>query len=434
MKPRWTNSPKLWLKGAQVIDPAENLDSQADILIADGKIVTIGNIGITEFDGAVVDLAGNIILPGLFDMHTHFREPGREDAETIETGCDAAILGGFTGVAIMPNTTPAMDNVGIVRWVEKKSQGLPVDVCTIAAVTKGREGKELTEIAEMVNIGVRAFSDDGSPIKSAAIMRRALEYAGMFDVTIIGHEEDPELSGNGVMHEGTVSTSLGLEAIPHISEDVMIARDLIILEYIGGRFHIAHLSSAKSLEPIRQAKAKGLNITVEVTPHHLSMTDDAVKSFHTSTKMNPPLRTEEDRLALLNALGDGTIDVIATDHAPHTWEDKECEYNAAPFGIIGLETALSVVNTYAVKKKILSWSQVVERMAHNPRTILRQPLIHIKEGETANLTVFDPAQSWAVHENDFGSKSRNSPYIGNTLEGKVVGVVRNLQTTMPIEA
>ncbi len=345
MKPNWTESTKLWLKGARVVDPAEKLDTQTDILIADGKIVTIGDVDIAEFDGASVDVTGKIIMPGLFDMHAHFREPGREDAETIETGCHAAILGGFTGVAIMPNTTPAMDNVGIVRWIEEKSQELPVDVCPIAAVTKGREGKEITEIAELVGIGIRAFSDDGSPITSAAIMRRALEYAGMFDVIIIGHEEDPALSGAGVMHEGTVSTSLGLEAIPHISEDILIARDVIILEYIGGRFHIAHLSSGRSLELIRQAKAKGLNITVEVTPHHLSMTDEAVKSFNTSTKMNPPLRTEEDRLALLEALRDGTIDVIASDHAPHSTEKKQLEFTAAPFGVIGLESALPVAVT-----------------------------------------------------------------------------------------
>jgi dihydroorotase len=430
MIPKWRDAPRLWLKGARLVDPAEKLDGEGDILLFDGKVADIGKVEIAEFGGEVVDMRGKIVMPGLFDMHAHFREPGREDAETIETGCNAAILGGFTGVGIMPNTTPAMDNVGIIRWVEERAQGHLVDVCPIAAVTKGREGKELTEMAEMAEIGVKAFSDDGSPISQAVIMRRALEYSSMFDVAIIGHEEDTTLSGDGVMHEGAVSTALGLRGIPGISDDVIIARDLIILEYVGGRFHVAHLSTARSLELIRDAKEKGLSATVEVTPHHLSMTDEEVRSFLTSTKMSPPLRSEEDRRAMLKGLQDGTIDVIATDHAPHTWEDKEREYDEAPFGIIGLETALSVVNTFVVEEGYLTWSEVVQRMAHNPRAIMRQPEVVLRKGEKANLVCFDPAVDWVVEAGDFGSKCRNSPYIGRRLKGRVVGVVREWKSTV----
>jgi len=433
MEPRWTNASALWLKGARLVDPIPNLDEIGDLLLIDGKIAAIGKVDIAEFSGKTLDVSGKIIMPGLFDMHAHFREPGREDAETIETGCYAAIIGGYTGVAIMPNTAPAIDNVGIVRWVEERAQGLPVDVCPVAAVTKGREGKELTEMAELFGIGVKAFSDDGAPISSSRMMRLALEYSGMFGVTIIGHEEDKSLADGGVMHEGAVSTALGLTGIPGISDDIMVARDLILLQYIGGRFHVAHASTARSLDLIREAKSRGLAVTVEVTPHHLSMTDESVRSFHTSTKMNPPLRLEQDRKALLQGLKDGTIDVIATDHAPHSWEEKEREFDQAPFGIIGLETALSVVNTCVVEEGYLTWLEVARRMSRNPRRIMQQSEVALRKGEPANLVCFDPARSWTVSESDFGSKSKNSPYIGKTLKGRVVGVVRNRKTTMPIE-
>jgi dihydroorotase len=433
MEPKWTNASALWLKGARLVDPGAKLDEIGDILLMDGKIASIGKVDISEFSGKTVDVSGTIIMPGLFDMHAHFREPGREDAETIETGCNAAIIGGFTGVAIMPNTTPAMDNVGIVRWVEKRAQGLPVDVCPIAAITKGREGKELTEIAELHSIGVRAFSDDGSPVTSSMMMRLALEYSSMFGVTIIGHEEDMSLAKGGVIHEGSISTALGLRGIPGISDDIMVARDLILLEFVGGKFHVAHVSTAQSLEFIRQAKAKGLAVTVEVTPHHISMTHEAVRSFHTFTKMNPPLRPERDRIALLEGLKDGTIDVIATDHAPHSWEDKEREFDQAPFGIIGLGTAVSVINTFAVEQGYLEWSDVVQRMAINPRRIMQQPEAALKKGESANLACFDPRKSWTVSADDLGSKSKNSPYIGKTLKGRVLGVVRHRKTTIRIE-
>jgi dihydroorotase len=433
MEPKWTNASALWLKGARLVDPAAKLDEVGDILLMDGKIASVGRVDISGFSGRSVDATGTIIMPGLFDMHAHFREPGREDAETIETGCNAAIVGGFTGVAIMPNTTPAMDNVGIVRWVEKRAQGLPVDICPVAAITKGREGKELTEMAELYSIGVRAFSDDGSPVTSSMMMRLALEYSGMFGVTIIGHEEDVSLAKGGVMHEGSVSTALGLRGIPGISDDIMIARDLILLAYIGGKFHVAHLSTAHSLDLIREAKAKGLAVTVEVTPHHISMTDEEVRSFHTSTKMNPPLRPERDRIALLEGLKDGTVDVIATDHAPHSWEDKEREFDQAPFGIIGLGTALSVVNTFAIETGYLKWLDVAKKMTINPRRIMQQPEVTLKKGEAANLVCFDPRKSWVVSGEELGSKSKNSPYIGKTLRGRVLGVVRHRKTTIGME-
>jgi len=433
MEPKWTNASALWLKNARLVDPGSNLDEMGDILLMDGKIAGIGRVDFAEFSGKILDVSGKIIMPGLFDMHAHFREPGREDAETIETGCHAAIIGGYTGVAIMPNTTPAIDNVGIVRWVEERAQGLPVDVCPVAAVTKGREGKELTEMAELSGIGVKAFSDDGAPIPSSQMMRLALEYSSMFGVTIIGHEEDKSLAAGGVMHEGAVSTALGLTGIPGISDDIMVARDLILLEYVGGKFHVAHASTARSIDLIREAKSKRLAVTVEVTPHHISMTDEAVRSFHTSTKMNPPLRPEQDRKALLQGLKDGSIDVIATDHAPHSWEEKEREFDLAPFGIIGLETALSVVNTFAVEEGYMSWLNVAGCMSQNPRRIMQQPDVTLRKGEPANLVCFDPAKSWIVSESDFGSKSKNSPYVGKTLKGKVVGVVRSRKTTIPIE-
>ena len=253
----------------------------------------------------------------------------------------------------------------------------------------------------------------------------------MFDVTIIGHEEDVTLAEGGVMHEGKVSTALGLQGIPSISDDIVIARDLILLEYVGGKFHVAHVSTAQSLDLIRAAKAKGLPVTVEVTPHHLSMTDEDVGSFHTSTKMKPPLRAELDRKAMLDGIKDGTIDVIATDHAPHSWEDKEREYDQAPSGIIGLETAVSVINTFVINEGYLDWPGLVIRMAHNPRRIMQQPDVVLREGEQANIICFDPEESWTVAEQDFGSKSRNSPWIGKTLKGKVVGVIQDRRTTIP---
>jgi len=394
---------KLLLRGARIFDPVINLDKLADILIINGKIEKIENIQTSGFDGEVLECKGKVIIPGLIDMHTHLREPGREDEETIATGSQAAMAGGFTAVCCMPNTNPVIDNSGQIKFIKEKSEGLLVDVYPIAAVTKGQEGKELTEMGDIINAGGVAFSDDGYPVKNTAILRRALEYVKMFGKPIIDHCEDLSLSGNGVMNEGFVA------------------------EYTKGPLHIAHVSTKGSVALIREAKAKGVNVTAEVCPHHLFLTDEAVRTFDTNTKMKPPLRTEEDRKALIDGLKDGTIDVIATDHAPHSIEEKETEYDVAPFGVIGLETALGLVLTHLVGKGLLTLKEIVEKMSVSPRKILGLAENRIEKGKPANLTILDIEEEWVVDKTSFRSKSHNTPFDGWTLKGKSFGVFNNGQ-------
>jgi dihydroorotase len=369
-------------------------------------------------------------VPGLIDMHVHLREPGREDEETIESGSYAAAAGGFTAVCPMPNTQPPIDNRGLVEFIKKQSSRLLVDVFPIAAVTREQKGEELTEMADLIDAGAVGFSDDGRPVEKAGVLRRALEYAGMFGHPIIDHCEDRTLSECGVMNEGFVSALLGLRSIPPLSEEVAVARDLLIAEYTKGPLHIAHISTERAVRLIREAKKRGLRVTAETCPHYLVLTDEAVRSFDTNTKMNPPLRTAADQLALLDGLRDGTIDVIATDHAPHSIEEKETEYDAAAFGIVGLETAVGLIMTHLVEKGILTVDEMIAKMSVNPRRILNIPEVRIQKGEQANLTVLDPALEWKVDPKRFKSKSRNSPFGGWILKGKSAGVFNKGQWSL----
>jgi dihydroorotase len=420
---------KLHLKSARLIDPAQGKDIVTDMLIVDGKIERIGKSLSADRSFRTIDLKNKIIAPGFIDMHVHLREPGYEHKETIETGCASAAAGGFTAVCCMPNTNPAIDEESVVRYVQEEgrrvTEGL-VDVYPIAAASKGRKGEELSPMAELAKAGAVGFSDDGSPIASAELMRRVLEYSSMYGLPVIQHAEEQTMTKNGHMNEGLVATRLGMPGIPPIAEELVIERDIILLRYIAHvKYHVAHISTIGSINCIRRAKAERLNITCEVAPHHFTLTDEAVESFDTNLKMNPPLRTKDDVQALKEALRDGTIDVIATDHAPHTIDEKEVEYAQAPFGIVGLETAIGLSVTELVDKKYLTLSQLIEKFSINPRRILSLPMIKIQEGEIADLTVFDPEKEWIVDTQAFQSKSKNSPFHGRHLKGKAIGVINN---------
>lgn len=421
---------QLLLKGGRLIDPPTGRDERVDILILNGRIERMATSLQNVADADVIDLHGKVVAPGFVDMHVHLREPGFEYKETILTGCTAAASGGFTAVCCMPNTNPPIDDEAVVRFIQRKAkealQGL-VDVYPVAAVSHGRKGEQLAPLAELAEAGAVAFSDDGDPVYDAEIMRRALEYAAMYDKPIIQHAQDLALTKGGVMNEGFASTELGLAGMPHIAEDIMIARDISLAEYTGGQYHVAHLSTAGATELVRRAKARGLRVTCEVTPHHFTLTDDAVRSYDTNTKMNPPLRTQEDVQEILKALHDGTIDVIATDHAPHSYDEKQVEFQAAPFGVVGLETAVGLALTELVHKGILSLSELVKKFSVNPRRILHLPDIKIAEGESANLTIFDPLAEWTVDPGAMKTRSKNTPFGGSRLKGRPVGVINNGQ-------
>ncbi len=421
---------QLLLKGGRLIDPLSGRDETVDIHLNNGRIERIGK-AIQSIAGAdTIDLHGKIVAPGFIDMHVHLREPGFEYKETILTGCAAAASGGFTALCCMPNTNPPIDDESVVRFIQRKAKealnGL-VDVYPIAAVTQGRKGEQLAPLAELAEAGAVAFTDDGDPVYDAEIMRRALEYAAMYNKPIIQHAQDLALTRGGVMNEGFTSTELGLSGMPHIAEDIMIARDISLAEYTGGQYHVAHLSTAGAAELVRRAKTRGLRVTSEVTPHHFTLTDDAVRSYDTNTKMNPPLRSQDDLQEVLTALRDGTIDVIATDHAPHSYDEKQVEFQAAPFGVVGLETAIGLALTELVHKGVLSLFQLVEKFSTNPRRILHLPEIKIVDGESANLTIFDPLAEWTVDPTTFKARSKNTPFGGYRLKGRPVGVVNNSQ-------
>ncbi|MBM4168393.1 MAG: dihydroorotase [Ignavibacteria bacterium] len=419
----------IYLKNGTLIDPLSGRDETLDVLIVDGVIEKVGKSVAADRLFTVVDLKGKIVSPGLIDMHVHLREPGFEHKETIETGCRSAAAGGFTAICCMPNTSPAIDDESVARYVHEKGKSVCdgiVDVHPIAAATKGRKGTELSPIAELVQAGAVGFSDDGSPIASAEIMRRVLEYCSMYDAPVIQHAEEAALTEGGSMNEGFVSTRLGLRGIPPIAEELMVARDLILLQYVrSARYHVAHVSATRTVELIRRAKSEGLNVSCEVTPHHFTLTDAAVESFDTNTKMNPPLRTQEDVMAMKEGLRDGTIDVIATDHAPHTIDEKEVEYTVAPFGIVGLETAIGLSITELVRQKYITMFQLIEKLSTNPRRLLRLPEIVIAEGTPANLTLIDPTMDWTVDIRRFQSKSKNSPFHGRALVGRSIGIINH---------
>ncbi|MET9021623.1 dihydroorotase [Actinopolymorpha sp. NPDC004070] len=396
----------------------------ADVLVRDGHVAQIG--GRPSARGAtVVDAAGLVLLPGLVDLHTHLREPGREDAETVDSGTVAAAVGGYTAVCAMPNTLPAADTAGVVEQVYRLGQQYGrCDVQPIGAVTVGRGGTQLAELGAMADsaAGVRMFSDDGDCVSDAVLMRRALEYVKAFDGVIAQHAQEPRLTEGAQMNEGALSGVLGLRGWPAVAEEAIIARDVLLAEHVGSRVHICHVSTAGSVEILRWAKSKGYPVTAEVTPHHLLLTEDLVASYDPIYKVNPPLRTGEDVEALRAALADGTIDAVATDHAPHPVEDKECEWLAAAMGMTGLETALAVVQQAMVDTGLLDWAGVADRMSSRPARIgrLTGHGHDVEVGAPANLTLYDPAAPWEVDPAQSTSRSRNTPFAGRTLPGRVV--------------
>ncbi len=421
--------PTYVFKSAHLIDPVSGLDAQRDLLVVDGIIERIGE-GLDASNAEVVELGGKTIAPGFCDMHVHLREPGQEHKEDIASGAAAAAAGGFTAVACMPNTDPPIDSASVVSYIFRRAEGLAVDVYPIGAITKGRKGDSISPMIELREAGVVGYSDDGSPVSNTKVLRTALEYASMLDLPVIQHAEDPYLFAGGAMNESIVSTELGLPTIPRLSEDAIVARDLMFTEYINGRYHLAHMSTAGAAEAVRVAKAKGLHVTSEVTPHHFTLTDEAVRGFDSNTKMNPPLRTADDVRAMKEALRDGTADAIATDHAPHAGFEKEVEFVYAPFGIVGLETAVGLSITELLLERWLTLPQLIEKLSTNPRRILRLPEIRIAEGAKANLTFLDLKAEWTVDAAAFRSKSRNTPFHGRSLTGRPLGIFNNGQLVL----
>jgi dihydroorotase len=414
------HTPDLLLQHGTLLDPETGETRSADLLIRDGRIERIAPDIEPEGGVRTYDASGKMISPGWMDMHVHFREPGQEHKETVETGVRAAAFGGFTAVACMPNTDPPIATRDVVEFVRKRAEGLPVDVYPVGAVSKARAGEHLAELGDMAEGGAVAFSDDGSPVQDAGLMRRALEYARTLDKPILQHEEELTLNPHGHMHEGAVSTRLGVPGIPALAEEVMIARDAMLADYTGGHVHVQHISTAKAVALVRDAKAKGIPMTTEVCPHHFALTDEAVaeRDYDTHTKMHPPLRTAEDIEAIKEGLRDGTIDAICTDHAPHATFEKEVEFAAAPFGILGLETAWGLVGRELVRPGVLTVAEAVRKLTAAPRRILRLPIPTLEEGEPANLTIFDAETEWTFGTEHIRSKSKNTPFVGDTLVGR----------------
>ena len=414
------------IRGGRVIDPSRGGDGIADLLLEGDRVAAVGrNIG--EPDGALlIEAAGMVVAPGLIDLHTHLREPGQEDLETVASGAMAAAAGGFSAVCAMPNTDPVTDNQAAVGFIVGQAQRAGrARVHPIGAISVGQKGQQLAEFGELVGAGAVAVSDDGKPVMSSHLMRTALEYARTFGIPVADHCEDMTLAQGGAMHEGLVSTRLGLKGIPSAAEEIMVARDIILAELTGGHVHLCHMSTRGSVELIRRAKEKGIRVTAEACPHHFSLTHDACEGYNTNAKMNPPLREAEDRAAVREGLRDGTIDVIATDHAPHHYDAKEREFDDAPNGIIGLETALGLAVTELVEGGILTLPQLIDRMSTTPARIFNLPGGTFATGAVGDVVVFDPAVEWEVRPEDFFSKSRNTPFRGRRLRGRAeVTIVR----------
>jgi len=428
-------------QNARLLNPAENLDTTGSMKIGEDGVIeqlTTGADKITANEGdQIIDLAGKVLAPGLFDLHCHFREPGQEYKETLESGAAAAAAGGFTGVALMPNTKPVIDSPLGVAYIRHHSAGLPVDLEVIGAMTVESRGETLAPYGKYCSYGVKAVSDDGTAIQNTQIMRLAIEYAANFDLLLIQHAEDKHLTAGGVMNEGAVSAILGLKGIPEVAEPIMIARDLQLLAWLRKhklhgamaepRYHVAHISTAESVDLVRKAKAAGLKVTCEVTPHHFTLTDEDLAEAVDKGNyiMKPPLVSKQNRDALVEGLRDGTIDAIATDHAPHAKHEKECPPDQASFGIIGLETSLGLTISELVDKKVISLSRAIELLSTNPRRILGLEPILFEAGQKANLCIIDPERSWTVNDASFKSKSRNTPFMGRTLKGKALGIYHN---------
>jgi dihydroorotase len=407
------------IRGGRVIDPSRGTDEVADVFLADGKVQAAGRDLGSPDDALVLDAAGKVVAPGLIDLHVHLREPGQEDLETVATGAMAAAAGGFSAVCAMPNTDPVTDNQAAVGFIVSQAQrAAKARVYPIGAVSLGQQGQQLAEFGELVGAGAVAVSDDGKPVASSHLMRTALEYARTFGIPVADHCEEPTLAAGGAMHEGIVSTRLGLKGIPAAAEEIMVARDILLAEHTGGHVHLCHMSTRGSVELIRRAKEKGLRVTAEACPHHFTLTHEACEGYNTNAKMNPPLREAEDREAIRQALCDGTIDVICTDHAPHHYDAKEREFDDAPNGIIGLETALGLAVSELVDTGLLSLPVLVNRMSAMPARIFKLPGGTLAPGSPADVVVLDPTAEWTVRPEEFYSRSRNTPFAGRRLRGR----------------
>lgn len=411
----------LLIKNGTVLDPSQVFERRVDLFVQDGKITALG--GHLPKADRTIDAAGCLVVPGLIDLHVHLREPGDEEEETIASGCAAAVAGGFTGVVCMPNTKPPLDNEGQITFVIREAQ--QVDLCYVwptGAITKGREGKELAEMGSMLEQGAIAFTDDGVGVADAAVMRKSLQYARMFDAMIMQHCEEQSLSG-GAMNAGLMATKLGLPGIAPEAEELMIARDLLLNRGIGCRYHVQHISTAGAVNLVRQAKRDGQRVTAEATPHHLLLTDECCRTYDTNYKMSPPLRTAADVKAVIDGVKDGTIDVLATDHAPHLAEEKEHEFPYAPNGIIGLECAMPLYVKALVEPGHIDWMKLVELMSTRPAQVLGLKKGTLQQGADADIAIIDPQREWTVDPGQFKSKSRNCPFAGWKLKGRVMATV-----------
>lgn len=409
------------ISGGTIVDPVDNYFGPGAIVVSKGKFAEI--IKDKKQPKGNIDASGLLVCPGLVDIHVHLREPGYEYKETIQSGAIAAAAGGFTSIACMPNTDPALDNQEQIRFVLEKAKAAVVNVYPVGALTKGRQGKELAEMADMQEAGAVAFSDDGAGIQNGNIMRRALDYCRMLDVAVLSHCQYDDLTDGGVMNESYYSTSLGLRGATRIAEELMIARDLMLAQYTDSRIHIQHVTSAGGIELIRNAKKLGIKVTAETCPHYLVFSDDCLKTYDTNLKVNPPIRGKKDMAALKKALASGIIDVIATDHAPHAWEEKALEFDYAPSGLIGLETALAAVATELVHRNVLDWPQLIKLMTINPARILNIPGGTFAIDSPADITLINPDLEWTFAETDIKSLSKNSPFVGKKFKGRVVKTI-----------
>ena len=410
------------LKNGTILDPYNNTEKKGDIHIENGKIKSVGKISAPK-TSEIIDCKDLIITHGFFDIHVHFREPGREDKEDLNSGSLAALAGGFTRVCTMPNTDPPIDSPESIRYIVDRSEECPIHIHPIGCITKSQEGKEITEMGAMIAEGALAFSDDGLPINDSGVMYNALEYSYMFDVPIINHAEDDCLKRDGLMHEGKVSTNLGLPASPDITESNMVFRDLELSILTGARLHVPHVSSAKSISHIKSMKKKNDKITVEVTPHHLFFSDEDLYTFDTNLKVAPPIRTKKDRKAIIDAIKNGIIDCIATDHAPHTIEEKEGTFDMAPFGMIGLESCFGAASKVLINDNEMDQMSLVKLLTVNPRKILGLDQNLFKEGTEAEIAIYDPKLEWKFSLENIYSKSKNSPFLGREMKGKIKSTI-----------